>query len=406
MSCAIRSLVLVLLFGLTAVELSYADSENGEHWAFRSFAPIDPPLIEDARIRTPIDSFVITRLDEQGLTLSDEADRSTLLRRVSFDLTGLSPTPEEIATYLADHADGAYQRMIERYLGSPHYGERWGGHWLDVAGYADSNGYFNADTDRPLAYRYRDYVIRALNSDKPFDRFVHEQLAGDELAELAGYQPEGQVTAQVIELFEATHYLRNSQDGTDSSDGNPDELKTDKYKVLEGTLQIMGASLLGLKLQCARCHDHKYEPIGQHEYYQLQAIFYPALNVDQWIKPKDRVVHAALAGNLARWKEDNVRIDAKISEAHQAYNRWLQQNHEPSVTVCKDQFDHPQSSLTTFWSNTAPNIETPLGEVAVHIDTEIAPAAIIAEGQLKILTSGVPGDRALSTKQAFDWTPD
>jgi hypothetical protein len=406
MSCAIRSLILVLLFGLTAVGLSYADSENGEHWAFRPFAAIDPPLIEDARIRTPIDSFVITRLDEQGLTLSEEAGLSTLLRRVSFDLTGLPPTPEEIATYLADHADSAYQRMIERYLGSPHYGERWGGHWLDVAGYADSNGYFNADTDRPLAYRYRDYVIRAMNSDKPFDRFVHEQLAGDELAELAGYQPEGQVTSQVIELFEATHYLRNSQDGTDSSDGNPDELKIDKYKVLEGTLQIMGASLLGLKLQCARCHEHKYEPIGQHEYYQLQAIIYPALNVDNWIKPKDRMIHAALADNLTRWKQDNVRLDAKISEAHQAYNQWRQQNREPNVTICKDQFDHPQASLATLWSNTAPNLDTPLGDPAVHIDTEIAPAAKIAEGQLKILASGLPGDRALSTKQAFDWTPN
>ncbi len=177
------------------------------------------------------------------MTLSAEAPPSALLRRVSFDLTGLPPTPEEIALYLADAEPGAYERMVERYLASPRYGERWGQHWLDAAGYADSNGYFNADTDRPLAYRYRDYVIAALNRDKPFDQFLREQIAGDELA---GFSPTGDVTPDMVEMLTATHFLRNAADGTGESDGNPDEQRADRYSVIEGTLQIIGSSLLGM----------------------------------------------------------------------------------------------------------------------------------------------------------------
>src|SRR4030095_6801580 len=141
-----------------------------------------------------------------------------LLRRLAFDLTGLPPTPEEVDAFLADESPKAFGRAAERYLASPHYGERWGKHWLDAAGNADSNGYFNADTDRPLAYRYRDYVIRSLNRDKPFDQFVREQLAGDELA---GWKPGQVATPEVIELLEATHFVRNGQDGSGESDGNP-----------------------------------------------------------------------------------------------------------------------------------------------------------------------------------------
>src|SRR5262249_11164160 len=148
------------------------------------------------------------------------------------------PTPEEIARFRNDPAPDAYERMVERFLASPHYGERWGKHWLDAAGYADSNGYFAADTDRPLAYKYRDYVIRSWDEDRPLDRFVREQLAGDELA---GFRPGGDASPGVIDLLAATHYLRNSQDGTGESDGNPDELRVDRYSVLEGTAQILGS---------------------------------------------------------------------------------------------------------------------------------------------------------------------
>jgi hypothetical protein len=262
--------------------------DGRDHWAFQPVKdPSIPPVRDARRARTDLDRFLLAKLEAAGLTLSPEASRTTLIRRVCFDLTGLPPTPAEIAAYLADESPLAYERMLERYLSSPHYGERWGGHWLDAAGYADSNGYFNADTVRPLAYRYRDYVIRSIAADKPLDRFITEQLAGDELA---GHRPGADITPELIDLYTATHFLRNAQDGTDSSDGNPDELLLDRYSVLEGTVQIIGASLLGLTFQCARCHDHKFEPITQKEYYQFQAIFYPGYNPDQWVKAAERVV--------------------------------------------------------------------------------------------------------------------
>src|SRR5262249_15481456 len=149
-------------------------------------------------------------LEAKGLHLAPEADRSTLIRRVSFDLLGLPPTVAQIDAFVADRSPDGYERMIERYLASPHYGERWGKHWLDAAGYADSNGYFNADSDRPLAWKYRDWVIRAFNHDKPYDTFVKEQLAGDEMV---GFTPNGDVTAGMAEALTATHFLRNAPDG-------------------------------------------------------------------------------------------------------------------------------------------------------------------------------------------------
>jgi hypothetical protein len=202
--------------------------------------------------------------------------------------------------------------MVERYLGSPHYGERWGKFWLDAAGYADSNGYFNADSDRPLAWKYRDYVVRSFNTDKPYDQFVREQLAGDELA---GYRPGGDVTPAMVESLIATHFLRNAPDGTGESDGNPDEVRTDRLTVLEGNVQNVVNCLLGLTVQCARCHDHKFEPISQKEYYGLQALLFPVYNPDRWSKPNDRVVVAGTRSDLAAHQRLNEQIDREVKEA-------------------------------------------------------------------------------------------
>ena len=262
-----------------------------QHWAFRPvIRPAAPSVRCRERLRTPLDAFIGADLEKKGLTLGPEADRAVLLRRVCFDLTGLPPTPEEIKAFLSDTRPDAYERLIERCLASPRYGERWGKYWLDAAGYADSNGYFHADSDRPLAYRYRDYVIDAFNKDKPYDRFVFEQLAGDELA---GYKPGGKITEATVEPLTATHFLRNAPDGTGESDGNPDELRIDRYTVLEGTLQNVASCLLGITIQCARCHSHKFEPIAQEEYYRLQAIFFAAYCPDRWLKPAQRVVAVA-----------------------------------------------------------------------------------------------------------------
>lgn len=261
-----------------------------DHWSFRRIArPAIPVAKHASLVRTPVDAFILASLERKGLSLSPAADRAILLRRLSFDLTGLPPRPDELERFLGDRSPDAYSRVVERLLASPHYGERWGKYWLDVAGYADSNGYFNADTDRPFAYRYRDYVIRSINNDKPFDQFIREQLAGDELCGDAGNAP---LTPRTVELLTATHFLRNSQDGSGESDGNPDERRTDRATVLQGTLQITMNSLFGITIQCARCHDHKFEPVSQADYYSLQSVFYPAFpayDPDHWVMPKDRL---------------------------------------------------------------------------------------------------------------------
>ncbi|MEO6336876.1 MAG: DUF1549 and DUF1553 domain-containing protein [Verrucomicrobiota bacterium] len=259
-----------------------------QHWAVKPPVRLATPKVRNQKwTRNAVDSFVLARLEQEKLSPSVEADRATLIRRLSFDLIGLPPTPQEVDAFVNDRSSDAYGKLVERLLASPHYGERWGRHWLDVAGYADSNGYFNADSDRPLAYKYRDYVVRSINGDKPYDRFIQEQLAGDELA---NYQPGVDITPEMAELLTATHFLRNAPDGTGESDGNPLEVKVDRYSVLEGNVQILGSAFLGLTVQCARCHDHKFEPVTQAEYYQLQAILRPAFDPEHWLKPNERVL--------------------------------------------------------------------------------------------------------------------
>ncbi len=259
--------------------------------------------------RTDVDRFIVAALSAKKLALNPEADRATLIRRVSFDLTGLPPSPAELAAFESDKSPNAYAKMVDHFLASPQYGERWGKHWLDAAGYADSNGYFNADSDRPQAWRYRDFVIRSFNADKPYDRFVREQIAGDEMVH---YKPSGDVTPDMVEDLVATHFLRNAPDGTGESDGNPDEVRTDRYTVLEGNIQNMVNCLLGLTIQCTRCHDHKFEPITQEEYYSLQAILYPVYNPDRWKKPNDRLVPIGTAAQVESWKRRNDLITRQV----------------------------------------------------------------------------------------------
>jgi Protein of unknown function (DUF1553)/Protein of unknown function (DUF1549) len=321
-----RSLLsIVFLVGFMGGMPSILAGAEPTHWAFVPPRwPTIPAVRHAAHVRTAIDHFVEGELEKHGLSLGPKADRATLLRRVSFDLTGLPPSLSEMAAFLEDTSADAYESMVKRYLSSPHYGERWGKHWLDAAGYADSNGYFSADSDRPLAYRYRDYVIRAFNEDKPYDRFVQEQLAGDELA---GYGPDSDVTGQTVELLTATHFLRNAPDGTGESDGNADEVRTDKYSVLEGNLQIAMNCLLGITIQCARCHAHKFEPIRHEDYYRLEAIFVSAYAPERWVKPDDRVV---LVGTRAQ-REDYQRQAERVERQVQAFQAGLRTQAESLI---------------------------------------------------------------------------
>jgi hypothetical protein len=205
--------------------------------------------------RTPIDAFVLSRLEAEGLVPAPSADRVTLIRRLFYDLTGLPPTPEEVDDFLADGAVDAYERLVDRVLASPHYGEKWGRHWLDLVRYGETNGY-ERDMAKPFAWRYRDYVIAALNRDVPFDRFIRQQLAGDEIDPLAA------------ESLIATGFYRLGIHDDDAADR-----VLAHYDGLDSIISTTGQVILGMSINCARCHDHKIDPIPQRDYYRLLAFF-------------------------------------------------------------------------------------------------------------------------------------
>jgi hypothetical protein len=231
------------------------------HWAFLPRKDVVPPTFpaapDRAWIKTPVDAFVLERLQKAGLKPAPAADRATLIRRVTYDLHGLPPTPEEIDAFVADRSKDAWEKVVERLLASPRYGEQWGRHWLDVVRFAESDGY-EYDTHRPDAYRYRDYVVQSLNEDKPYTDFIREQLAGDEM------DPKNE-TYLVASGFNRLGTLRKNA-------GNQD-VASSRNEVLTEMTNIVGAAFLGVTVGCARCHDHKFDPFRQSDYYRLQAHF-------------------------------------------------------------------------------------------------------------------------------------
>ena len=293
-----------------------AGDRSSDHWSFRP--PVRPqvPTVRNVdRVRNPIDSLVLAALEAKELTLSADASREVLLRRASFDLIGLPPSPDEVREFLADRDEFAYERMIERLLASPHYGERWGRHWLDVAGYADSAGVLSEDRPLPTAFRFRDYVIRAFNSDKPYDRFLQEQIAGDELTDYwTAYEKLDRLPDEVVEAVTATGYLRCAPDSSRpdfSTIKNADAQYF--YPTINDTLQIVASSTMGLTLQCARCHSHKFDPIPQVEYFRLQSIFMAAFRPKQWIPQMERRLLVATAAQKKSADEHNGKLDAEIA---------------------------------------------------------------------------------------------
>ena len=258
---------LALLLGLTGSAraddpLAKYDAQirpaHRRHWAFQPVRPVVPPAVRDASwIRNPIDSFVLARLEARGWKPSPAAAAPALLRRVYLDLVGLPPTPEEQDAFARDTGPHALERVADRLLASPRHGERYARHWLDVARYADSNGY-ERDADKPGAWRFRDYIIRALNADRPFDRLVVEQLAGDELPDADS------------ESIVGTGFLRLGP-----WDDEPADPKVDRYDQLDDMLGATSEAFLGLTLACARCHDHKFDPLTVHDYYRVVAVFQP-----------------------------------------------------------------------------------------------------------------------------------
>ena len=296
----------------TPAEAPEVTEKDRQSWAFRKpVAQPVPKVKNQQRVRTPIDAFVLAKLEAKGLNLSAEASSQTLMRRAYMDLIGLPPTPEEMKAYAADTRPGAYERLIDRLLASPQYGERWGRHWLDATGYTDVTGadiFLETIEVHEGMWRYRDYVVRSFNEDKPYDRFVTEQLAGDELVD---WRNAKKFTPQILDSLTATGYLRSVYDHTDADIVN---LPHERYEVLFHVAEKVSSSLLGLTVGCARCHSHKYDPIPQRDFYRFLSIFAPAYNPWNWTQPKNRVLATVSPSDEEEIKRHNADLDKPIAD--------------------------------------------------------------------------------------------
>jgi hypothetical protein len=287
-------------------------AEARQFWSFQPLRRVAPPAVKDEGwCRTPIDRFVLAKLEAAGLPPNPPASKPQLIRRAYFDLTGLPPTPEEVEAFVNDPAPDAYERVLDRLLGSGHYGERWARHWLDVARFAESHG-FEHDSDRPTAYHYRDFVIRALNDDLPFTTFVKWQLAGDEFA------PDNHLA------LAATGFLAA---GVHSTQITKNEVEKHRYDEMDDMAATTGTAMLGLTVGCARCHDHKFDPIPQADYYRFLSTFTTTVRseIDLPLDPagyqKARAAfekeHAPYVAALARFEAE--QLPAQLAEWEKAW---------------------------------------------------------------------------------------
>jgi hypothetical protein len=286
--------------GFTLMPTGPKHPAGGAWWSLRPLARPPVPAVKNrAWVRTPIDAFILARLEAKGLRPAPPADRATLIRRLTFDLHGLPPTPAEIDAFVNDPDERAYKKLIDRLLASPHYGERWGRHWLDVAHYGDTHGY-DKDKRRDFAWPYRDYIIRSFNRDKPYNRFVREQLAGDVLFP---EDPDGVIATGFIaagpwdfvghaELFEGT-------------------VEKEKTRVLDRDDMVSStiSTFVSMTAHCARCHDHKFDPIPQRDYYRLQAVF---AGVDRGDRPLLSPAAARRKAELERKRRDLAGREAAL----------------------------------------------------------------------------------------------
>ena len=285
-------LVLVSVVALFAAESGRKEFTTVQKrwWAIQPVQPQTPPLPNLSRI----DSFVHAKLQAKSITPNPPADKVTLLRRATLDITGVPPTPEETAAYLNDTSADAFAKVVDRLLASPHYGERWGRHWLDLARYADSEG-FKADETRPNIWRYRDYVIQSFNNDKPYDRFVQEQLAGDEMFPT---DPQALVATGFNRHFPDEYNARN--------------LMQRRQELLNDITDVVGSTFMGLTFGCARCHDHKFDPILHKDYYRLQS-FFSGLHIDDQAVLVNQPAQQDYAAKLKIWEEATASVRAEIA---------------------------------------------------------------------------------------------
>ena len=288
---------LAFTFALYAAESGTFTAAQRNFWSLKPVQKSPVPAVKDKSwVKTPIDAFVLAKLEAKGIKPNPAVDKITLLRRATIDMTGLPPTPEEIDRFVNDKSPDAWEKVVDRLLASPAYGERWARHWLDVARYADSNG-FKADETRPNMWRYRDYVINAFNSDKPYDRFVKEQTAGDEL-----YPGDPDALA-------AMGFNRNWIDETNAA-----ALYPRRQETLDDMTTVTGVAFMGLTYGCARCHNHKFDPILQKDYYRLQAFFANTSFGDGPLPVKDPALRKKHEEQQALYDEKTRDIRAEMAK--------------------------------------------------------------------------------------------
>ena len=334
---------LVALAGTLSVAVAAEVQESSgtlaasKHWAFQPVKKVIAPSVKNPTwVKSPVDAFTLASLEARQWRPSPPSTRADWIRRVTFDLTGLPPTPEEIDAFIADVSPGADARVVDRLLDSPRYGERWAQHWLDVVRYAETEG-FEYDRHVPDAWRFRDYVIESLNSDKPFDRFVREQIAGDEI------EP-GNPVCQTASIFHRLGAVRRNA-------GNPD-IALSRNEVLTERTDVIGTAFLGLTIGCARCHNHKLEPISQKDYYRLQAYF---------AATEEHNISLSSAAETKEWEATTEKAKAAI-KALQAKARLAtgeeRERLQAEIEDLEDQLPAPPATIPATWNNA--KLRTPI----------------------------------------------
>lgn len=338
-TCLLVSTLMLHVSARADAALGQANAPVQSHWSFQKPSePAVPDVRDGAWPRSEVDRFLLAKLAAAGLAPLGQADKRTLIRRATYDLTGLPPTPAEVDAFFDDPSPRAFAHVVERLLASERYGERWGRHWLDVVRYADTAG---ENTDMPVAdaWRFRNYVIRAFNEDKPFDRFIREQLAGDILAKAdPNISPE-----QYSELITATGYLAISR-------RHGHDAKKDHYLTIEDTIDTLGKSFLGLTIACARCHDHKYDPISARDYYGLYGIFastvysFPGSEGNKPITDLMPLKNSAeLNARVAEWNKRKTELEQKVAQSKKALTdasaKFSKLDSQPATQLAKGQIN-------------------------------------------------------------------